>query len=350
MCVTAPRPVRPAALRCRSITASCPWKDTVPRFDRPFAELREYRPEVAEPADFDEFWASTLAESRRRSQSPTLIRLASPLTSVEVYDVTFSGFAGDPVRGWLVLPAGATGPLPAVVEYIGYGGGRGLPHERLAWAASGYAHFSMDTRGQGSAWGTGGGTADPHGAGPSTPGFMTRGIEDPAAYYYRRVYTDAVLAIDAVRTLDQVDGTRVAVCGGSQGGGIAIAAAGLSEGLVGAMPDVPFLCHFEHAVGLTNRDPYNEIVRYLAVHRDAAAQTFRTLSYFDGVNLAKRASAPALFSVAGMDPVCPPSTVYAARNHYATDADIVEYEFNEHEGGQGAHWPRQAEWLAARMG
>jgi cephalosporin-C deacetylase len=322
----------------------------VPRFDRPFDELRDYRPEVAEPADFDEFWATTLAESRAVAQPPRLTRVASPLSSFEVFDVTFSGFAGDPVLGWLIVPAGTEGPLPTVVEYNGYGGGRGLPHERLAWAGAGYAHFIMDTRGQGSAWGTGGGTPDPHGTGPSFPGFMTRGIDDPAAYYYRRVFTDAVLAIDAVRSLDRVDETRVAVCGGSQGGGIAIAAAGLSDGLVAAMPDVPFLCHFERAVGMTDRDPYQEITRYLSVQRGAAEQAFRTLSYFDGVNFAKRASAPALFSVAGMDPVCPPSTVYAARNHYAVVADIVEYAFNEHEGGQGVQWQRQAEWLATRVG
>jgi cephalosporin-C deacetylase len=330
----------------------------VPRFDAPAAEVRVYRPEVAEPADFDAFWRSTLAESRDLAATPSLTRVESPLTSVEVYDVRFSGFAGDRVGGWFLVPAGGDGPLPTIVEFNGYGGGRGLPHERLAWASSGYAYFFMDTRGQGSAWGTGGGTPDPHGTGPSFPGFMTRGIEDPAGYYYRRVFTDAVLAVDAVRSLDRVDGDRVAVGGGSQGGGIAIAAAGLSEGLVGVMPDVPFLCNFERAVGMTDRDPYNEIVRYLSVHRDAAPRVFETLSYFDGVNFAKRATAPAFFSVALMDPVCPPSTVYAARNHWGAlagdgdsgaSAEIVEYAFNEHEGGAGMHWPRQAAWLAERL-
>jgi cephalosporin-C deacetylase len=332
----------------------------VPRFDAPAAEIRVYRPEVAEPADFDAFWRSTLAESRALAEAPRLTRVDSPLTSVEVYDVEFSGFAGDPVGGWFMVPVGAEAPLPTVVEFNGYGGGRGLPHERLQWASSGYAYLIMDTRGQGSAWGTGGGTPDPHGTGPSFPGFMTRGIEHEDAYYYRRVFTDAVLAIDAVRSLDRVDAGRVAVCGGSQGGGIAIAAAGLAEGLIGVLPDVPFLCNFERAVGMTDRDPYNEIVRYLSVHRDAAPRVFETLSYFDGANFAKRAVAPALFSVAMMDPVCPPSTVYAARNHWGAlrgagegaagaSADIVEYAFNEHEGGAGMHWPRQAAWLAERL-
>jgi cephalosporin-C deacetylase len=179
---------------------------------------------------------------------------------------------------------------------------------------------------------------------------MTRGIDDPEQYYYRRVFTDAVLFVDAVRSFAEVDADRVAVTGGSQGGGIAIAAAGLSHGLVGVMPDVPFLCHFERAVGLTDADPYQEIVRYLSVHRDAVAQTFTTLSYFDGANFAARAEAPALYSVALMDPICPPSTVYAAANGHRGGAEVVEYPFNQHEGGQGVHWQRQAAWLAERLG
>ncbi len=246
------------------------------------------------------------------------------------------------------MPAGADLPLPAVVEYIGYNGGRGLPVDRLAWAAAGYAHFVMDSRGQGSGW-SAGATADPHGTGPSG-GFMTRGIDDPHDYYYRRVFTDAVRAVDAARTLPQVDADRVAVTGGSQGGGIALAAAGLSRGLVATMPDVPFLCHFERAVGMTDRDPYQEIVRYLSVHRDAQERVFATLAYFDGVNFAKRADAAALFSVALLDPICPPSTVYAAYNHYAgTDKAISVYSHNEHEGGQTWQWLAQADFLGARV-
>ena len=321
----------------------------MPRFDLPPAELRAYRPEVAEPADFDEFWARTIAESRAAGGPVTVVPYDSGLSQVEVYDVRFPGFAGDPISAWFMVPAGTEGPLPTIVEYNGYGGGRGLPHEKLAWVSAGYAHLFMDTRGQGSGWGSGGDTVDPHGSAPAGSGFMTRGIRSPDEYYYRRVYTDAVRAIDAVRTLDRVDPDRVTVCGGSQGGGIAIAAAGLATGLVAVMPEVPFLCHFERAVGMTGSDPYQEIVRYLAVHRDQVDAVFTTLSYFDGVNFAKRATAPALFSVGLLDPVCPPSTVFAAHNHWAADAEIEVYPFNEHEGGQGHHFVRQAAWLAGRL-
>ncbi|NCD17344.1 MAG: acetylxylan esterase, partial [Actinobacteria bacterium] len=36
----------------------------MPRFDLPLDELRTYRPDVSEPADFDDFWSRTLAEAR----------------------------------------------------------------------------------------------------------------------------------------------------------------------------------------------------------------------------------------------------------------------------------------------
>ena len=322
----------------------------MPRFDLSPAELATYAPDIAEPADFDEFWARTLAESRAVGGDVVVTPVETPLETVNVFDVTFPGFAGDPVKAWLLLPAGADAPLPAVVEYNGYGGGRGLPYERLGWVSAGYAYLFMDTRGQGSMWGSGGGTPDPHGTGPSSNGFMTRGIEDPADYYYRRVFTDAVRAVDAVRTLPEVDADRVAVAGASQGGGIALAAAGLCDGLVAVLPDVPFLCHFSRAVGLTDTDPYQEVVRYLAVHRGADEHVHRTLSYFDGANFAKRATAPALFSAALMDTICPPSTVFAAFNRYAAaDKRIEVYTHNGHEGGQAYQWAEQARFVRERV-
>ncbi len=317
------------------------------QFDLPLDQLHTYRPEVAEPHDFDEFWSRTLNEARAHDTPLTITPHESPLTQVEVYDLVFPGFAGQPVHAWFMLPANTSGALATVIEYNGYGGGRGLPQERLTWVSAGYAYLFMDTRGQGSAWGSGGVTPDPVGTGPSSPGFMTRGIESPETYYYRRVYTDAVRLIDAAKALNRVDAARIILAGGSQGGGIAIAAAGLADGVAAAVPDVPFLQHFGRAVGLTNDYPYQEIVQYLSVHRTLVAQTFATLNYVDGIHFAKRATMPALFSTALHDGVCPPSTVFASRNAWAGEADIEVYPFNQHEGGQALHWQRQCAWLQA---
>jgi cephalosporin-C deacetylase len=80
------------------------------------------------------------------------------------------------------------------------------------------------------------------------------------------------------------------------------------------------------------------------------ATAFQTLSYFDGVNFAKRATAPALFSVALMDQVCPPSTVYAAYHAYGGVKEIVNYGFNDHEGGLGHQRLAQITWLNGLIG
>src|SRR5262249_16888594 len=145
----------------------------------------------------------------------------------------------------------------------------------------------------------------------------TRGIADPHTYYYRRVYADAVRAIETARSHPAVDPARIAVSGGSQGGGIAIAAAGLVDDLVASLPAVPFLCNFKRATDITDSAPYSEIVSYVRVHRDKVDQVFDTLGYFDGMNFATRARCHSLFSVGLMDAVCPPSTVFAAFNYWS---------------------------------
>lgn len=303
-------------------------------FDLPLEQLQNYRPERNEPADFDDFWQTTLDETRGYPLDATFEPFDSGLRTVESYDVTFNGYGGQPIKGWLLLPIGRAGRLPCVVEFIGYGGGRGFASDWLLWSSAGYAHLIMDTRGQGSTWGKGD-TPDPEpeGSNPHHPGFMTRGVLDPRSYYYRRVFTDGVRAVEAARSHPAIDETRIAVTGGSQGGGIALAVSGLVPDVAVSMPDVPFLCHYRRATELVDTNPYGEITRFCVVHRDKIDQVFRTLAYFDGVNFATRAQAQALFSVGLMDTICPPSTVYAAYNNYAGSKDIRIWQYNNHEGG-----------------
>lgn len=306
----------------------------MPYFDLPLDQLQTYRPTREEPNDFDAFWQSTLDEARAHPLDLTLEPVDFGLRTVETFDVTFSGYCGQRIKGWLLLPRQRSGKLPGVVEFIGYGGGRNFPTSWLLWSAAGYVHLVMDTRGQGSAW-SHGDTPDPEpeDTNPHFPGFMTRGVLKRETYYYRRVFTDACRAIEAAQSCDAIDPDRIAATGGSQGGGITIAASGLMPAVKVAMPDVPFLCHYRRATTLVDSNPYAELQRFLVTHRDKVDQVFRTLSYFDGVNFAVRAKARALFSVGLMDDICPPSTVFAAYNYWAGEKDIRIYAFNRHEGG-----------------
>lgn len=310
-------------------------------------ELADYRPRLTEPEDFDDFWTDTLAQARSVGDPPTVTAVPDTvLSTVEVFDVRFPGWRGEPVAAWLLIPRGARGPLPVLVRYQGYTGGRGLPTDHVLPPAAGYAHLVVDSRGQGHA------TPD-RGEGDGTQwveGFMTRGIEDPRHHYYRRLMTDCVRAVDAVRLMPQLDHERIVVCGGSQGGGLALAVAGLTgDQVAGALIDVPFLCHFRRGADIASDGPYLEIAKYLRWHSPRVVETaFTTLSYFDGVHFAARASVPALFSAGLMDPICPASTVFAAYHQYAGQAEIRVWPYGDHGGGYGAMAVEQLSWLRDR--
>ena len=88
----------------------------MPRFDLPLSDLRDYRPEVRVPADFDDFWLTTIAGAREAGGAPVVTPVTTPLRGIEAFDVTFPGFAGDPVKGWLM------GMLGLFVAQIGQEG------------------------------------------------------------------------------------------------------------------------------------------------------------------------------------------------------------------------------------
>jgi len=318
----------------------------MPLTDLPLEDLTGYRPELPAPGDFDDFWERTLIQARGHGGAVKADRITDRhlLRTVEVDDVRFPGWDGEPVAAWLLRPRDADGPLPVVVTYLGYSEGRGLPTDRLLFSAAGYAQLVVDSRGQGHE------TPD-RDAGEASQwvkGFMTRGIGSPEHHYYRRLITDCVRAVDAVGELPGLNPDRVVVAGGSQGGGLALAVAGLAPGRVAAaLPDVPFLCHFRRGAEISGDGPYVELAEYLRWHsRHQVEPAFATLSYFDGVHFAQRATAPALFSVGLMDPICPPSTVYAAFNHYAgEDRHMTVWPFADHGGGYGSNPAVQLAWL-----
>ena len=310
------------------------------QFDMPLAELQRYMPDRDEPDDFDSFWRDTLGAAAAHELAPEFTPYDALLPGVRIHDVRYAGYAGERVAGWFLTPPDAAGPLPCVVQFIGYGGGRGRPHEWLLWPAAGYAVLVMDSRGQGD-----GDTPDLPGVGPQHAGLLTRGVLDRNHYYYRRLFTDAVRAVDAAASRPEVDADRIVVAGASQGGGIAQAVAGLHPGVRAAIVDVPFLTHFRRATEITDAHPYRELADLCATNRDRVDQVFRTLGYFDGLHFAARATAPALYAVGLMDDICPPSTVFAAYHHYAGPKQLRVWPYNGHEGGDTFQPEVNLRWL-----
>ena len=322
----------------------------MPLFDLSQAELERHRTAAPEPDGLDGFWADAIAAARAAAVEPVLTPYRpDTYKALQVSDITFSGADGHPIKAWYLRPreAGAT-PLPCRVTFIGYGGGRDHAAAHALYPACGFATFVMDTRAQGGNW-SAGSTPDPGAgdSGPEHPGVMTRGIASPHTYYYRRLYVDAVRAVETAAALPDVDAARIGVAGGSQGGALALAAAALAPDDVALChADVPFLCDIERAMDIAPDAPYTELVKYLSVHPELEEQARLTLRHVDNALLATRIRALTLVSVGLRDTICPPSTVYAAFNAIAAPKEIAVLPFSGHETNT-AHVERQLAAFAA---
>ncbi|WP_029138043.1 acetylxylan esterase [Nakamurella lactea] len=320
------------------------------KFDLPLDELERYRPPRQEPADFDEFWAATLLEhgaERTLTRQPADIQLRT----VEILDLTFAGYDGQPVRAWLQLPRGVGQPVPCVIEYCGYSYGRGSAHQGLTYVADGYAHVVMDNRGQGGGGLTG---STPDGRTDLTggrTGFLTRGLVDANTYYYRRLFVDAARLIQTVAGLPEIDPECILLRGVSQGAATALAAQAITDiPLLGTVCHLPFLCAIRRATEMVDTAPYSELTTHLSMYPEQVEKVFDVLGYFDGVNFAARCTAPAMFSVALMDTVTPPSAVYAAYNHYSGPTRMTVLPYGSHEGAPAVQERSELQFLRELLG
>lgn len=310
----------------------------MPIIDLPLAQLRDYRPPRTAEPDFDAFWQETLRRGAELPLNPTVEPVAYPVDRLTISRAFYDGWGGARICGWYLVPKTA-GMHPALVFYHGYGGSKGAVADYLGWALQGYAVLAVDVRGQS------GESTDP-GVYPGghVKGWMTKGITDYHHYYYRGAFVDCIRALDFLAAQADIDMQRVGVVGTSQGGGLSIAVAALDPRPTAAMAGVPYLCHYRQALTITDQQPYGEISQYCRVYPDREELVYRTLSYFDGMNLASLARCPILVSVGLQDIICPPSTVFATYNQLGSAIKSLSiFPYNGHEGNP-AHFEERFAW------
>ncbi len=315
----------------------------------PLEKLKEYKPELSKENDFETFWSKTIAESKEQKLNAELIPVDYPIDVVKVFDLYFDGFKNSRIYGRYVLPQNANidNKVPAVVMYHGYNYNNIVISNVLHYTLMGYAVLMLDVRGQNI-------KSPDHNpyenGGPS--GWMTNGILNPDNYFYRFAYMDCVRAVEFIKTRDEINTDKIAIEGGSQGGGLSLAVGALSNDVKVVLADIPYLCHFRRAIELYDGSPYDEIYHYFKVHdslHKTEDQVYRTLSYFDNMNLASMIKGDVLISVGLEDTVCPPSTAFAAFNHLKTEKEIRVYPEYGH-GGFNQHGEEKITFLKKRFG
>lgn len=283
--------------------------------------------------DFDAFWEQALMELAEQPPVPVVEpRPDRDDARRRVYEVTLLSVGGVRVRGWLEVPR-AEGPHPCLVRFPGYGSSMWPLGSDLQGTGEDLVIFSFNPRGHGN-------SQDDVSGSPQD--FWIRGLDRPETYYYRGAYLDCVRALDFVTARPEVDSERVAVWGGSQGGGLALATAALDPRVGLCLADIPFLCDWVNYFQLSD---WPEMDGWIAAAPERTwAGTLETLSYFDTLNLAERVRCPVLMGVGLQDRVCPPATSFAAFNRVSGSKTFHIYPDRAH-GLDDRHWARAWRWL-----
>ncbi|TFE28154.1 acetylxylan esterase [Cohnella luojiensis] len=292
---------------------------------RRIEDLERLTPPLTAQPDIDEYWDRTLKQFATKPLNAKRTLVETPFTYMEVYKVEFEGFDATPIFGWYLLPKfRSEGKLPCVVLYHGYTGSKGYPEDYASYLMMGMAVFAIDVRGQ--AGETGNLLAQDFG---TTKGWVTQGILHRDTCYYKAITIDAIKALDWASQQPEVDNSRICASGGSQGGGLAMIAAALSDKPAIAVPHIPNMCHMDFGI-INSSSSLSEAASFVERFPEHLSTVIETLSYYDNMNLAHRIRIPIFVTVGLKDPVTMPETIYAAYNRVESEKTIVPYPFSGH--------------------
>lgn len=294
-------------------------------------ELAECNPPLTMSADkLESYWSAILSSYAERPLDIRREKVETPFPTIKAERLTYKGSDETPIHGLYLLPQSheESKPLPCIVIYQGYTNDKGLAERYAAWLLLGYAVFAVDVRGQGGE--TGNLLTSASG---SVKGWISQGIMNKESSYYHAVIMDAVRAVDTAANQQEVDKSRIAVMGASQGGGLALLAAALNPKVSAVVADIPNMCHLDHGI-MHSTGSLTEIAQYVKKYPEKLQDVLDTLAHFDMLNLAGRITAPVLMSAGWKDTVCLPETIYAVYNRIDSDKQINDYPFSGHEVGE----------------
>jgi len=304
----------------------------MPVLDLPLKKLKTYRGMNPRPKDLDVYWAKALREMRLLDPKVQLVPHKGVGASfAECFDMIWTGVGGARIQAKLLRPKRSAKKHPALCLFHGYSMSSGDWFDKLPYVAQGFTVAAMDCRGQG-------GSSEDRGGvkGNTLQGHIIRGLDDsPEKLLYRQVYLDAAQMAGIVMGMPEVDPQRVGAMGASQGGGLTLACAALEPRIARIAPVYPFLCDYQRVWEMDlAKDAYEELRQYFRRFdptHSRAKEVFTKLGYIDNQHLAPRIKARVLMAVGLMDPICPPSTQFAAYNKIRSKKEMVVYHDYSHE-------------------
>ena len=303
-------------------TVTCAWKG---------GQIRQtvqvgYAPEDILPplsmeSDFQKFWDGSLDRLAKVDPQYRLIHQAKLSKGKNnVYEVRMRSYGNVRVGGWYEVPK-SKGPHPVIIRVPGYGA-----NMKPVTLFNDVIVLSFNPRGHGNS------QEDVNGK----PGnYWIRGLDDKEGYYYQGAYLDCVRAVDFLSSRKEVDTARIAVKGGSQGGGLSFSTAALDRRISLCIPHIPFLTNWDLYFKTSH---WPEMDRWIE-GKDTRTweRTLKTLSYFDTMNMAPWIKCPVFMGVGLQDAICPPVTNFAVYNRLNGKKEFLVYPSAKHYVNKGFH-------------
>lgn len=308
------------------------------------------KPYTQEPQDFRSFWQKNVEELKQVPMSYTKELYKDYCTDkIDCYLVKLQiDKMGHSMYGFLFYPKNAQpGKHPVVLCPPGAGIKTIKdPMRNKYYAENGFVRFEVEIHG-----------LDPRISSETfgeisrafndrNGGYLANGLENKDIYYMKHVYVGLVRCIDFLTSLPEWDGKNVAVQGGSQGGALAIIAAGLDSRVTQCVANHPALSDMAGYAAKGGTGGYPHFCRQPQILSNK--DCLNTLAYFDVVNFARYVKAPTYLTWGYNDVTCPPTTSYAVWNTLKCTKESLLTPINEHwtttETNRG-----QMEWIKAHL-
>ena len=308
----------------------------------------EIRPFTREPADFMDFWNRNIEDMRAVPLSYTKEKAEEYCTDkIDCYLLKIRlNKQNQSVYAYLFYPKNAQkGSCPVVLCPPGAGIKTiKEPLRHKYYAENGFIRMEIEI----------------HGLDPRLPketfdditkafngrenGYLYNGLQDPDRYYMKRVYLSLIRCLDLLTALPEWDGRNLIVQGGSQGGALAIVAAGLDRRVTQCIVNHPALSDMAaYSAGRTGGYPHFNKVDGMFTDRN-----MRTMAYYDVVNFARHVTADVYMTWGYNDNTCPPTTSYAVWNTFTCPKEALITPINEHWTSDDTEY-RQMEWVLKKL-
>nr|WKN35702.1 acetylxylan esterase [Tunicatimonas sp. TK19036] len=288
-----------------------------------------FEPGTERPKDLDRYWKQEKKALRKLPMDMKTTPVDDIQEGYTCSDVELTCLGPKPARGYFAKPEGAAPKSLPIVLYVHAAGVKGSwclaqPENAMRYATMGKGALAFDLNAHGMLNGQPQSYYDSLEENELNQ-YYKQGVESRQDFYFRGMYLRLLRTLDYLTSQPEWDGERILVIGESQGGGQALAAAGLDPRVTAAVATVPAMCDWGGLlVGRKGGWP-----NPLAFEADEEKMQ-QTLPYFDAAHLLKDCKATLVTEIGFIDMTCPSISIYAAINQAEGEKIVYGVPYRGH--------------------